>query len=350
MKKVISLFAFIVPFFMAGCDDDENNGSNIVYITENITSPTTWYASSVYVIESYDLWVTSTLTIEAGTVIKFRADGPGMSVGADGTIIANGTADKPIYFTSINDDKHGGDVNNNGTTTLPLNGDWNNIYVEGNGSSFKYCYFMYGGASNLSTLEIFNEMATIDHCFFLYNKGGKFGDSYFGVLDCTGAKNTTVITNNVFYGNILPLSVTTTIDIDNSNIFSNPDDATQTNSMNCIALYDLEGIIRAVQWEETEVPFLINDNDLWIESPGSLTLGNNVVVKFTPSSELTIGIGAQINQGTGNAFTSFKDDTRLGDSNGDEDATTPSDGDWGGIYNDDSSEYQTWSNIYYDSH
>ena len=42
--------------------------------------PTTWDGESVYVIRAYDLWVNSTRTIEAGTVIKFTDDGPGMAV------------------------------------------------------------------------------------------------------------------------------------------------------------------------------------------------------------------------------------------------------------------------------
>lgn len=81
---------------------------------------------------------------------------------------------------------------------------------------------------------------------------------------------------------------------------------------------------------ESKVPFVINDNDLWIESGGTS------------------------NQNSTNAYTSFKDDSRLGDTNGDGDASTPSAGDWERIYDDSmvipSPYFYSWSNIYYDSY
>jgi hypothetical protein len=101
-----------------------------------------------------------------------------------------------------------------------------------------------------------------------------------------------------------------------------------------------------ISWEETDVAFVLDDNDLWVLDYASLTLGDTVVVKFTPDS--TINHYGNIFSGTDVFFTSYKDDDHKGDTNGDGNLTTPMDGDWNGIYNDTTFVYEAWSNILYD--
>ena len=87
------------------------------------------------------LWMTEdTLTLEAGTIIKFgdpeeptdhsadvSIDKPANIVGLDGAI-----------FTSIKDDANGGDTNHDGTATSAAHGDWMGIQYapEGGGSDW----------------------------------------------------------------------------------------------------------------------------------------------------------------------------------------------------------------------
>ncbi|QQS52357.1 MAG: hypothetical protein IPM71_06365 [Bacteroidota bacterium] len=359
MKKYFVLFA--LPFLLYTCneeeDDNNDNGqplSNIVEVANDIETPTTWYADSVYLITAYDLWVVSSLTIQPGTVVKFSSN-VGLVVSDEGAILANGTSSKPIVFTSVKDDSHGGDVNGDGSATSPSVADWENILVETNGSVFSYCEFYYGGSgSYLSVLEIYGSSASITHCLFVHNKGGKDGDFYYGALDVSNASLNTVVANNTFYLNTLPLSIDCAMSIGNTNTFFNPQNPSEGNTMNGIFTYNYDDIPAATSYTETEVPFVLSDNDLWIEASGSLTLASNVVIKFTSESALVVGMGGVLNQNATNAFTSFKDDSRGGDTNGDGSATSPSDGDWIGIYDDSGvvpyPHYYLWSNIHYDSY
>ena len=62
---------------------------------------------------------------------------------------------------------------------------------------------------------------------------------------------------------------------------------------------------------------------------------------------LDIQVGAELinYDGTGVYFTSYKDDTHKGDTNGDVSATSPSATEWLGVYNN--VNFYTWSNILY---
>ncbi|MEM3170548.1 MAG: S8 family serine peptidase [Candidatus Nitrosotenuis sp.] len=66
------------------------------------------------------------MVINAGVTIKFERE---RDIYVRGALIANATASQPIIFTSMNDDAHGGDTNNDGLT-FPAAGYWGGVRLE----------------------------------------------------------------------------------------------------------------------------------------------------------------------------------------------------------------------------
>jgi hypothetical protein len=148
------------------------------------------------------------------------------------------------------------------------------------------------------------------------------------------------------------LSVGLEFNIDNTNIFHNPDETKVTNTYNGIFVETINEVHSHISWAETEVAFIIDDNDWYINSGSSLTLSHDVVLKFRSGSTMVLadGLSSLVNHdGTGVYFTSYKDDNYKGDTNGDDSSTSPAIGDWEGIYDNDivNPGYLSCTNILY---
>jgi parallel beta-helix repeat protein len=105
------------------------NVTAATYVSGNITSNTTWtVANSPYIIVD-DVTVDNgtILTINPGVTVKF--DGL-YSLVVNGTLYANGTAAKPIIFTS--------------NQSSPAKGDWNRIRLHGKNNTMDFCEISYG--------------------------------------------------------------------------------------------------------------------------------------------------------------------------------------------------------------
>lgn len=86
-------------------------------------------------------------------------------------------------------------------------------------------------------------------------------------------------------------------------------------------------------WSPQGSPYLITDQ-VTVNPSVSLTLLPGTVVKLSGAGAKLVGFGQVLSLGTPDkhvTFTSMKDDTIGGDSNGDGDATSPARGDWGEI-------------------
>lgn len=98
---------------------------------------------------------------------------------------------------------------------------------------------------------------------------------------------------------------------------------------------DVSGTITTnTTWALADSPFIVTGT-VTVESPAVLTIEPGVVVKFDTGTSLIANAGATITangtSGSPITFTSLKDDTVAGDTNGDGDATTPAAGDWGSL-------------------
>jgi hypothetical protein len=140
MKNVLSkLVVTVVVFVMAACGDDDSPIKEVETFeneikTGEITTDETWTADRIYELDGRVI-VTSgvTLTIEAGTIIKGQEgeaeNASVLIVARGGKINANGTADKPIIFTSVLDNIVLGQSNS--TLGKTNNETWGGIIILG---------------------------------------------------------------------------------------------------------------------------------------------------------------------------------------------------------------------------
>jgi hypothetical protein len=127
------------------------------YVGGEITEDTTWtLEGSPYIVTS-DVGIygptygsTTTLTIEPGVEVRFES-GVGMYVGGGwsgyyGAIVAQGTQDQPIRFTSNSD--------------TPSPGDWKGIYFRDKTNDeltiLEHCLIEYAGATHNANLYLDN--------------------------------------------------------------------------------------------------------------------------------------------------------------------------------------------------
>ncbi len=125
-------------------DNDDQTGSataviNVIKdvpVTANITQNTTWETGKVYTLESrIAVESGATLTIEPGVIIKGQAgtgaNATALLIARGAKIMAEGTADAPIIFTSVADEIEPGMIASPNLDPV-LNGLWGGLLILGN--------------------------------------------------------------------------------------------------------------------------------------------------------------------------------------------------------------------------
>ncbi|MCP4489350.1 MAG: hypothetical protein GY820_18875, partial [Gammaproteobacteria bacterium] len=104
------------------------------------------------------------LTIDPGVIVKFAAS---TGIDVNGALNAIGTIESRIVFTSVQDDSYGGDTNNNGNATSPVNGDWegisynNSLYEQF--SRLDHVKIHYAGSADSASLYLNNTDVVIEN-------------------------------------------------------------------------------------------------------------------------------------------------------------------------------------------
>lgn len=141
MKKLVYSVLFFNLLILASCSDDdsiaiETEQPDNEVISGNITENTVWTNDNVYTLEGKVIVDGgATLTIEAGTLIKgaegVETQASALIIDRDAKLIANGTADEPIIFTSVLDEIEPGDLESP-NLTVDDRGLWGGLIILGN--------------------------------------------------------------------------------------------------------------------------------------------------------------------------------------------------------------------------
>ncbi|MHB0867465.1 MAG: DUF6531 domain-containing protein [Thermoleophilia bacterium] len=324
------------------------NQINGMYLTGNITASTTWPASnSPYVRGGSSATMTvpsgATLTIESATVVKYSVGtGDNGAIKVLGELIADG-----VVFTSFKDDSNGGDTNGDGAASSPAPGDWARIWFSQAGSgSLSNCSLLWGGPPESTAYgELYIDgsgAVNISNSTFAHS-------SRYGIYVAAGAQppsiSGSVISNNASGGlwSDTPLTTLASNHFENNNgpaaklpatfgagVTGNV--TTPGNQIN--GMYLTGNITASTTWPASNSPYVRGGSyaTMTISGGATLTIGSGTVVKYSvgTGNNGAIKVLGEFNA-DGVTFTSFKDDSIGGDTNGDGSASSAAPGDWNNI-------------------
>jgi len=330
------------------------------------------------------------LTVKGGVVIKLAAN---QSIFVDGALVTEGTLGQEVVITSIEDDDYGGDTMGDGVTPILAADHWSRVEFRANsdtaGSQLAHTVIRYGGQGNNGNIYLNNADLPITSCW-IYDSSTYGIRSYYSspaIVDSIIEDNSwdgirlqhtsspqvsgSTIRNNsngiYVEGTVLPILNDNTIDINSGyGIYfsSNPaaveitgntitgnnkpvqlpfsalPDPASGNDLtgNTIDQIEVRGntLGRALNLT-SDMPYYLVTGTATVATGVKLSAAPGTIWKFATNSRLDIN-GALHAEGTAGQpihFTSYRDDSVGGDTNGDG-PSSGSPGDWDRIQFNDS--------------
>jgi hypothetical protein len=297
-----------------------NNGVNGLLVDSGtLTGSRFWDDPDIVYRLAHDVIVDAgaTLTIAPGQVVKLLSFAAS-DLFVNGTLNADGTAARPIIFTTDRDDTAGGDTNNNGAESLG-NGQWNTI--------------SFGATSTANVL---------DHVEMRHGGGG--GPGMVVVNGAALALSNSVIRNSASAGvRIATSNPTLTTNSFQSNsgaavsmdLASNPAISGVTIANNGVngLLVDSGTLTGTRFWDDPDIVYRLA-HDVTVDAGATLTIAPGQVVKLLSFSANDLFVNGTLNaDGTAARpiiFTTDRDDTAGGDTNNNG-AENPGNGQWNTI-------------------
>ena len=281
-----------------------------VCLKGDVYAGNTWYSSLSPYIVIGDVTIRDTYLVEiqAGTTLKFdRSD---YELHIDGKLTAVGTPNSWITFTS--------------NRANPAKGDWDKLNFNPINANYddhnklQYCRIEY---ASYGVYLYYSSPALIDH--------NEIENNTYGIR-LEGNSNPQTVTYNNFTKNTYPVDCCAHIPALGTNNFT-------ANTFNNVTIGGYAKV--SCTWPESESPYIIRDS-VYVMDNAKLTIEPGVIVKFDSYKRIQVGtasthrgdIWAEGTAGKRIVFTSNKDDSAGGDTNGDGGLTSPAKSNWEFIY------------------
>ena len=331
-----------------------NNQFNCIYFGERYESllldgDVIWNSELVhYIPKTIGIQPTGVLRIMPGIVVKFSG-----IIRVDGRLIAIGTKDKPVVFTSLNDDEYGGDTNSDKGFDKPKPGDNSGIqFISSRSKSIlKNCVIKYGGEGGNGNVyfgqdkNVKNEQV-MDSCIISdsLNQAIKCRKANVSIVNCAisncQSKNTgfALQMENESDVRLVDCTIDKTMHLfdmtpecrfQTKNITSTNIGEELVGGYGGIHINKVLGkkLTKDTIWN-AEYPFILED-DFYVDKGITLTIQKGNVVKMPKSFYIYGTLNCAGTEDAPVYFTSIKDDTVGGDSNLDAKQSLPKAGDHG---------------------
>ncbi len=266
-------YPVVIPFLQATAvtSDNEISGMGILlddYIVRKKNGKVTIHEQTIPYVMSYgefDINDNAEVTIEPGVTIEMPEDGF-IRVGqyTSGKLVAVGTAEKPITFTSKAKDKAAGD--------------WEKIMFDEyamKSSALKYCNIEYAGDGGDGAVEVYYTSVAIDSCTIT-------NSSSYGVL-VNSSEDGSFIS---FSGNVIK-------DTELYPVSCNAAAAGVITADNELGEMGIEisgwNLTKKVTWQNLNVPYTMRNYEFNINEGGSLTIMPGVTVLMTENGYIRVG-------------------------------------------------------------